>query len=185
MLDTASVPLVIDDATLDRARHGDREAFADIVREHQAMVFSIAYHFVGGREVAEELAQDVFLRLFQHVRGIESSVHLTFWLRRVTSRCCIDWVRHRTRRPEVRVDPLPDSAVDSHPRDVLFERRLHRVVQELSETARLVVTLKYQEDLDPAEIATVLNVSVNTVKSHLRRSIELLRARLGGPEKTV
>ena len=185
MLDTASVPLVVDEATLDRARHGDREAFADIVREHQAMVFSIAYHFAGRREVAEELAQDVFLRLFQHVRGIESPAHLTFWLRRVTSRCCIDWFRQRTRRREVGVDPLPDASVDSHPRDVLLERRLHRVVQELSETARLVVTLKDQEDLDPADIATVLDVPVNTVKSHLRRSIELLRARLGGPEKRV
>ena len=58
-------------------------------------------------------------------------------------------------------------------------------MQELSETARLVVTLKYQEDLDPADIAAVLDVPVNTVKSHLRRSIELLRARLGGPEKRV
>jgi RNA polymerase sigma-70 factor (ECF subfamily) len=185
MLDAASVPLAVDDATLGRARHGDREAFADIVREHQAMVFSIAYHFIGRREVAEELAQDVFLRLFQHVQGIESPSHLTFWLRRVTSRCCIDWFRQRTRRREVGVDPLPDAPVDSNPRDVLLERRLHRVVQELPETARLVVTLKYQEGLDPADIAAVLDVPVNTVKSHLRRSIELLRARLGGSEKRV
>jgi RNA polymerase sigma-70 factor (ECF subfamily) len=83
------------------------------------------------------------------------------------------------------VDPLPDAPVDSNPRDVLLERRLHRVVQELPEAARLVVTLKYQEGLDPADIAAVLDVPVNTVKSHLRRSIELLRARLGGPEKRV
>jgi RNA polymerase sigma-70 factor, ECF subfamily len=185
MLDTASVPLVVDDATLDRARHGDREAFADIVREHQAMVFSIAYHFVGGREVAEELAQDVFLRLFQHLQGIESPAHLTFWLRRVASRCCIDWFRRHRRRPELVVAEVPETPVASQPRDVLFERRFHRAVQELAADARLVVTLKYQEDLDPADIAAVLDLSVNTVKSHLRRSIELLRARLGGPEKKV
>ena len=185
MLDTASVPLGVDDATLDRARHGDREAFADLVREHQAMVFSIAYHFVGGREVAEELAQDVFLRLFQHLQGIESPAHLTFWLRRVASRCCIDWFRQQRRKPEVVVGDLPEAPVSTQPRDVLLERRVHRVVQELTATARLVVTLKYQEDLDPADIAAVLDLSVNTVKSHLRRSIERLRARLGDLEKKV
>jgi hypothetical protein len=60
MLETASMPLAEDEATLQRARDGDRDAFADLVRLHQAMVFSIAYHFTGARDVAEELSQDVF-----------------------------------------------------------------------------------------------------------------------------
>ena len=77
MLDIASVPLVVDEATLDRARRGDREAFADIVREHQAMVFSIAFHFVRDRSVAEDLAQDVFLQLFRELPSLSSPDHIT------------------------------------------------------------------------------------------------------------
>ncbi len=69
--------------------------------------------------------------------------------------------------PEGRHDPLADA-------------QLRRLLRELAPDARAVVLLKFQEDLDPADIATVLAMSVNTVKSHLRRSLDWLRAQLAG-----
>src|SRR2546430_13690775 len=83
--------------TLARATEGDQAAFAEIVRQHQAMVFSLAYHFLHDWSPAEELAQEVFLHLYKSLAKIESPSHLLFWLRKVTSHRCIDWLRRRPR----------------------------------------------------------------------------------------
>jgi RNA polymerase sigma-70 factor (ECF subfamily) len=166
-----------------RARAGDSAAFAEILREHQAMVFSIAHHFIGNRATAEEIAQEVFLKLHRHLNRVESGAHLTFWLRQVTSRSCIDWFR-RNRIEETSLDDAvgaSEIAADAPPiltRDFLLEERIRQLVAELPSRARLVVTLRYQEDLDVSDIAAILDMPVNTVKSHLRRSVELLRNRL-------
>src|SRR5262245_9132131 len=82
-----------EDEVLAEAQAGSQAAFAAIVREHQAMVFGLALHFLRSQAEAEELAQDVFLALHQSLPRVESSRHLIFWLRRVTSNRCIDRVR--------------------------------------------------------------------------------------------
>src|SRR5687767_6883900 len=87
------VPAPYDDDLVAQARAGSESAFAALVREHQAMVFGLAYHFLQSWSQAEELAQEVFLSMHQNLARIESARHLLFWLRRVTSNRCIDWVR--------------------------------------------------------------------------------------------
>ena len=177
MVDAALQPCSADE-TLLRAQTGDAAAFTELVRTHEGMVFSIARHVVGDRGTAEDLAQDVFLELYRNLSRVESAAHLTFWLRRVTSHRCIDRLRRRAIRPEVPVDGIIEPSVPGGTRDVLLEDRLRRLVDELPSHARLVVVLRFQEDLEPSEIATILGMSVNTVKSHLRRSLERLRSRL-------
>jgi RNA polymerase sigma-70 factor (ECF subfamily) len=160
------------------AKSGDPSAFEGIVREYQSMVFSLAYHFLGDAGAAEDLAQDVFFELSRRLDRIESALHLTFWLRKVATNRCIDRLRGRNPREQM-VDVLPDVAAPGDTRDVLLENRIRRMVRELPPQARAVMILRYQEDLDPSEISEVLEMPVNTVKSHLRRSVEMLRARLG------
>ena len=173
------------DLLFERARNGDARAFEEVVRQHQSMVFSLAYRVTRDRSTAEELAQDVFFELYRSLNRLESPDHVTNWLRRVTSHRCIDWCR----RHKPATDPLTE-AIDvrtSGPpsRDVLFETRLWRMVAALAPDPRMVVILRYQEDLDPSEIANLLGLSVNTVKSHLRRSVALLRAGLEGELRAI
>ena len=59
--------------------------FADLLRAHQAMVFSVAYHFLHDRAVAEEIAQDVFLELYRRLKELKTEAHVAYWLRKVTS----------------------------------------------------------------------------------------------------
>lgn len=153
--------------------------FPKLMREQQGMVFSLAYRFLRDRMRAEELAQDVFLRLYQHLDELESEQHAVFWLRRVTAQRCIDESRRRKRRPEM---PLDDSLLDkvtpaapADPGDPLLHEHLRRLVGSLPDSVRVIVLLRYQEDLGPAEIAKVLGMQVNTVKSQLHRAIETLR----------
>ena len=167
-----------DDLTLAQAAAGDAEAFGRLIRRHQAMVYGLAQHFLHDPSGAEDLAQDVFLELYKNLARLQSTAHLRFWLRRVAANRCIDRIRRRANQPEEAFGAVPEPLVPAVSHDVLLESRLRAMVATLPARARLVVILRYQEDLDPAEIAALLRMPLNTVKSHLRRSLEWLRAQL-------
>lgn len=162
---------------LARARTGDQAAFAELVREHQSMVFSLASRFFRNRSVAEDVAQEVFIHLYQNLGSIQSADHLRYWLRKVTGHRCIDHAR-RHKMQTVSVDDAPEPVSMFDMPDALLRTTLRRLVATLPEKPRLVVTLRYQEDLDPTEIADILDMPVNTVKSHLRRSLLILREKV-------
>ena len=102
---------------------------------------------------------------------------MLFWLRQVTTRRCID-VTRRSRLKAVSLEDAGEIHADSKAADPLLDRRLRQLVQELPDTQRAVVTLRYQEDLDPSEICRIVGMPVNTVKSHLHRALQALRRKL-------
>ena len=163
---------------LARAKDGDHDAFAVLVEEHESMVFGLAYHFFHDRSRAEEIAQDVFLQLFRSLESLESPSHVVFWLRQVTTRRCIDQVR-RAKLRAVPLEDAPELVASPRSADPLLDRRLRELVAGLPEKQRVIVTLRYQEDLDPSEICRIVNLPVNTVKSHLHRALQALRRKLG------
>ncbi len=154
-----------------------RPEFADIVRRYQSMVFSIAQHFLEDRPAAEELAQDVFLQLHATLPTLKSEDHVKFWLRKVTAHRCIDYQRRR-KLPQVSLEDAPEPLAPIHADDPLLARRLRQFVTSLPEKPRLIMILRYQEDMLPDEIAQVLAMRVATVKSHLQRSLALLREKV-------
>lgn len=167
-----------DEETLARALKGDQSAFGAIVRKHQAMVFSLAKRFVANDSLAEELAQDVFLQLYQHRHTIRSQEHLVFWLRRTTSHRCIDLARRRRFSAEIDIEQAGEVVAKESCRDPFISELLQKVLLTLSENQRLVVILRYQEELAPGEIAEILEMPLATVKSHLRRALTILREKL-------
>lgn len=162
-------------SALHDARHGDAAAFAALVRAHQATVFSIGYRMLGRRDAAEDLAQDVFLQLYRRLDDIESPEHLGFWLRRVASNLAIDRLRRAPARFDQPLDDGLEIAAPATDADPLLARELVRLLEGLSPAARAVMVLRYQEDCDVAVIAATLDMPVNTVKSHLKRSLAALR----------
>lgn len=141
------------------------------------MVFSLAVHFLRDRPAAEEIAQDVFLKLHENLDTLQSPEHVTHWLRKVTSHRCIDYARRR-RWGQVNLDDLPELRADATHGDPILSGKLRELVASLPGPARMVVVLRYQEDLTPSEIADVLAMPVATVKSHLQRSLARLRERV-------
>ncbi len=152
--------------------------FDEIVRCHQGMVFGLAYHTLRNAALAEEIAQEVFMQLLQDLARIESEAHLTFWLRRVTSHRCLDVMRSHGFNRQVSLGSVPEPADGAQTGDPILARRLRDLVAGLPPVARMVVTLRFQEDLDPRDIATILQLPVNTVKSRLQRALGLMRSRL-------
>lgn len=163
------------DDSLSRAVAGESAAFTVLVRNHQSSVYSLALRMLSDRHKAQDLAQDVFLQLHRSLTAIESEAHLSFWLRKVTINRAIDRLR---REPQYETVPLEESlnlVSEARDRDPLLQRRLRELVGRLPPAPRGVMLLRYQEDLDPLEIARILDMSPNTVKSHLKRSLATLR----------
>jgi RNA polymerase sigma-70 factor (ECF subfamily) len=160
--------------SLARACNGDTIAFAALVRAHERSVFSLAARMLWDTHEAEDLAQEVFLQMHRNLAAIKSDAHLGFWLRQVTARKAIDRLRQRPKH-ETDLSEAEDIASDTPAADHLLQRQLRKLVGKLPESARIVVLLRFQEDLDPTEIAETLDMSINTVKSHLKRSLATLR----------
>jgi RNA polymerase sigma-70 factor (ECF subfamily) len=168
------------DELLTRASAGEPSAFAALVRRYQRTVYSVALRMLSDRHRAEDLAQEVFLQLYRSLDTIGSDAHLAFWLRKVAVNRAIDRIRHEARyesEPLAEAAAVVDEGGDSDP---LLQRRMAELVAQLPPAARAVVVLRYQEDLDPVDIASTLDMPINTVKSHLKRSLTLLRARVLG-----
>jgi RNA polymerase sigma-70 factor, ECF subfamily len=146
-----------------------------IVRKHQSMVFSIALRMTGDRSASEEIVQDVFLALHRNLDNLASEQHVLFWLRKVTIHKSTAYQRRSARTKALcdgNVADLPDAMSDDDP---LLAGRLRQLVANLPAHLQSVIVLRYQEDLLPQEIASVLAMPVATVKSNLQRGLELLR----------
>jgi RNA polymerase sigma-70 factor (ECF subfamily) len=172
-------------ALFEKARRGDRQAFASLVHTHQDMVFSLLWHMLDEEAVAEEIAQDVFLEMHKHLPGIESPEHLARWLRMVAGRRGIDEIRRRRFRSAKAVEDCPEPRTEARSGDPFLERRVRNLLSKLPARHRAIVVMRFQEDLDPADIAGELDIPVSTVKSTLHRALSMLRARLLQPALTA
>jgi len=176
------------DHDLALARMGNAQALTALVLAHQRSVYSVALRMLGTRDLAEDLTQEVFMQLNANLKSIESREHLTFWLRKVTAFRAIDQLRRRARVPMTSFDEDRHLDGDTHAHlyseasanDPLLQRHLLLLLEELSPAARAVVLLRFQEDLDPVDIARTLEMPINTVKSHLKRSLQIMRQRTPG-----
>lgn len=171
-------------SVLQLAQSGDRLAFRRLVELHQPRVFGVALRLMGRHADAEELAQDVFVQMHNSLARIESPDHLTHWLLRTVAHRSIDRLRQQARRgSQLPIEALAESPQAQAPEsghDPLAAAELHRLLLQLQPDARAVMILRYQEDLDPTDIAAVLDMPIPTVKSHLRRSLEWLRTQCAG-----
>jgi len=161
----------------------DAVQFERALATHQRMVFSIALHSLRDRTLAEDVTQDVFMALLQHGAEVDSDEHLVYWLRRVTTRRCIDQLRRqRWRRwlPLMESDAVEVATQNASGSDPLLSGRLERTLRGLAPIERVALVLRYQEDLDAAEIGKVLGLSSDAVNKHLRRALAQMKVRLSG-----
>jgi RNA polymerase sigma-70 factor (ECF subfamily) len=152
--------------------------FREIVEVHQSRVYSIAYRVLGDRGTAEEVAQDVFLELYRVFDAIASDEHLIAWLRRVAVHRATDALRRRPRTLHGAAEF--EEWMSETPKgegSLPLASEIERLLLALPPAQRVVVLLRYQEDLLPGEIAETLQMPLATVKSHLQRALKLMRAR--------
>jgi len=177
--------LVLLDELLVRCRQGDPLAWEGLVRRYQGRVFGIALHYMRDREDARDVAQEIFIKMYQNLGRIRDAATFTPWLMRLSRNCCIDRIRGRNARPQEAVTGVegagPLASLDASPEESLLEdaRRalLYRAMGTLSPTNREILLLKDIQQLQLEEIATLLDLPLGTVKSRSNRArIELARA---------
>ncbi len=149
-----------------------------LLDEHQSMVFSLALRMTGDRGLAEEIAQDVFLELDEHMGKMKSPDHARFWLRQVTMNRTTDALRRRkVRGMDLWVELDEGHGLGAEERLSAVGTRLENLLTTLPEAQRAALILRYQEDMLPEEIAAALDAPVATIKSHLQRGLKLLRSK--------
>jgi RNA polymerase sigma-70 factor (ECF subfamily) len=184
---------------IQRAQQGDREALSQLILSQQHYVYSIAMSVLKNPDDAADLTQEAFIRLVRALPQYNGESRFTTWLYRLVVNLGRDELRRRGRQvpiaPPVPVDdeeldPMASVADDdrwSDPALALDSRELRdevrRALDQLEEHYRLVLALYYFDDMKYADIAKVLDMPLNTVKSHIRRGKERLATLLQTPEQ--
>jgi RNA polymerase sigma-70 factor (ECF subfamily) len=172
--------------TVRRAQAGDHDAIASLVSSQQRYVYSIAMSMMRNPSDAADLTQDAFIRLMRSIGTFRGETKFATWLYRLVVNLSLDRLR-RSGQTTVRLDD--DSELDLATSDPMVdapsvaERRevasvVRRAVEQLPEGQRLALTLHYFEDMRYEDIADVMGVPLNTVKSHIRRGKERLSGML-------
>jgi RNA polymerase sigma-70 factor, ECF subfamily len=171
-------------SVVESCQRGDREAFRLLFESHRDRVYSVALYFFGGDEqLAADVTQQVFLKLFTRIGQFRRESEFTTWLHRLTVNACIDEQRRRRR-----FGPLEDLLPAARSRARGAEERVARhetadavraAVASLKPKLRMAILLKYFEELSYEEIAEALGCSKGTVASRLNRAHAALARRLG------
>jgi len=168
--------------------HGEAQ-FEEVIREHQAFVFRTLVRLTGSREHVEDLAQEVFLRLYRGMDSFRGDAKLTTYLYRITLNVAQDeWKRRRKEQAHTSFDD-PDEGwgerlphADGDAEQILSAKEamagLERALGDLSEAERQVIVMFHQEELTYEKIADVLSLPLNTVRTHLHRGRKKLKERL-------
>ena len=165
------------DGSVKRPMDDAPQHFRAIVERHQSRVYSIAWRILGDSGAAEEVAQDVFLELHRNLPRIGSEDHLTAWLRRVACHRATDALRRRAARGDAAAEEYQDGmALRPVVREFMpLMNRVEQLLLTLPPAQRAVMLLRYQEDLEPEDIAIELAMPLATVRSYLQRALKLLR----------
>ena len=164
------------------AGRGDRSAFEKLVGGRQERVFWTAYQVVGHFEDARDVAQHVFIRLWQVLPRYRPGLSFDSWLHRITINLAIDACRRRRARPEVvdseGVEPVA-APLTASPFQDLRQREVQRIflrlARRLSPRQRAVFVLKEMNDLKTTEIAKIMKLTPSTVRNHLHQARKELR----------
>jgi RNA polymerase sigma-70 factor (ECF subfamily) len=183
--DTPSVEPDAVDTLIQRCLAGDQAAWGEIVRTHRRRVFNIAYKFTGRHDLAEDLTQDVFVKIFKSLDTFDRRANFQTWIISISRNLCIDHYRsvrkeRQTIAREVDTTDLQPASADRGPYQVVehgdLRALLRQALQALPVTLRTAVILRDLQELSYQEIADRLGLPEGTVKSRINRGrIELAR----------
>ena len=183
-----------DEELVDRFRSGDEDSFRILVERHSPRIFNIIYRTTKDRNLAEDLSQEVFLRMYRFLGGFKKESRFSTWLYRLTVNVCFNAQRKRKEEPKVVILSQQVGDVGSNPgtrelEDESFSpqktlekeelaRKIKSAIDSLPEVLKMTFILREFEDLPYKELAKVLRCSQGTIKSRLCRAREALRQKL-------
>jgi RNA polymerase sigma-70 factor, ECF subfamily len=172
-------PAESDEALFEKIQAGRRDAFAILVERYKRRGYAVALRLLGRNADAEDAVQQAFLRIYENRADYDSKWRLSTWFYRILTNACVDELRRRRPMlPLPQVEPLATDAPDRDLEVAERDRLLHSALSEVPVEARIALTLYYGDGRSYREIGSIRGVSVNTVKTHLRRGRLALRKAL-------
>lgn len=174
-------------AYIQRAQKGDQEAFAALVDEHQRYIYNLALRVLKDENEALDLTQETFVRAWTALPNFRGQSQFRTWLYRIVTNLCYNRLPHLRRSlmdlgdDVISEMPETDLSLDNPARGVEsreLRSHLHQAMEALDENYRLLITLRYQNELSYEEMASMLNLPLGTVKTGLFRAKEQLRRAL-------
>jgi RNA polymerase sigma-70 factor (ECF subfamily) len=173
-------------------KQGDDSAFAELLARHQARVITLIYRFVGNEAEAEDLAQEVFLRIYRARKTYKPTAKFSTWMFRITANVSLNALRSRAnRKDDVSIDqvtdfgdgpramPDPDTKMPDHDlHQEELQQKVREAIAELPEKQQVAVALNKYEGMSYAEIADTIGCSTMAVKSLLARARDNLKDHL-------
>jgi RNA polymerase sigma-70 factor, ECF subfamily len=164
---------------------GDQEAFARLVEAYQMPIFNLAYRMLGSPTEAEDAAQETFIRVYARLGSYDPNRKFSSWILSIASHYCVDRLRRRhgtalSMDEIVGQNWIPDPHLKPEDQTVRHEERelIGRLLNELPAPYRLVIVLRYWQDLGYEEIAEIINDTVSAVKSRLHRAREMMAEKM-------
>ena len=165
---------------------GSDEAFRVLVQKHQKNIHALAWRKVGDFHIAEEITQDTFLQVYKNLTQLKNPNQFSGWIYVIANRLCLKWLQKNRFVPQSLEDtPMEEIEESSYTHHVFEQRRrevtedrqelVKKLLAKLPESERTVVTLHYLGEMTAKEIGRYLGVSVNTIKSRLRRGRKRLQ----------
>ncbi len=164
-----------------QAQQGDRGAFGQLVRRHRGGVINVVYRMCGDANLADEAAQEAFIRAWQHLPGYRPRSPFRNWLYRIATNAARDALRREARTVDIDTVPVTDSTQGPQAAVEAQElgERVQQAVLSLPPASRAVLVLREYEGLSYKEIADTLGIPMGTVMSRLNYARNLLRESLG------
>ena len=179
--------LDVETAVLDRARQGDPEAFAIVVRHYDPALRGLAYRLLGSRDRMDDALQEAYVKAFRALPRFRGQSQLGTWLHRIVYNACLDELERFRRTATVPLDGATEAVAHAsdHADLVAGRQRLEQALAALAPHDRAVVVLVDGQGFDYADAAEVLGVPAGTVASRLNRARAVLRDALGESVKGV
>jgi RNA polymerase sigma-70 factor, ECF subfamily len=163
---------------VDRCQRGEEAAFQELVDHYKDLVFAVIARTVQDRGRAEDLAQDVFLRIYRGLPYFRGEARLSTWIYRIAANVCM---QARTSAPvpisldDERSAPIAPSGADRQFADIELRDRLEKAIARLPEQQRLMIAAHYLQGVRYEDLADALGLPLGTVKTHLYRAKRQLR----------
>lgn len=179
---------IADESLLARSAKGDRQASALLINRHSPRVLSLAQRMLGTREDAEDVSQEVFIKVFEQAGNwVQGEAKFTTWLHRVTLNKCYDRLRKKRETGMAEPPDMEDETLGPAGQMLAQQRanRLKEVIAELPERQRAALMLSHYEELSNTETAEILEISVEAVESLLSRARRALRNALAAEKSAL
>ena len=175
-----------------RASKGDAQAFSELVRKYERLVYNLSYQASGNADDAFDISQEVFIKVYRSLRKFRGDCRFFTWLYRITMNTVKDYLRTQKRKKTVSLSDydeedenspgtrdIPDDTAEADPEEMTErkERRalVRQAIAQLSEDHRIIITLRDMEGYSYEEIAEMLELEIGTVKSRLNRARQAIK----------